>query len=83
MMLRTARCYDADSDTIIFANNKPFTREAYSSAGVDKTPERLFGFCKKMGVMQVDNAEYSLLSAITIFSGRFKQDPNKNYEPWP
>lgn len=71
MMLRCARRYDANTDSIVFANNLPYTRDSYNMAGVGDTAEPLFRFGKQMSVMKVDNAEYALLTAIVIFSGNF------------
>lgn len=70
MMLRCARRYDANTDSIVFANNLPYTRDSYNMAGVGDTAEPLFRFGKQMSVMKVDNAEYALLTAIVIFSGK-------------
>ena len=69
MMLRCARRYDANTDSIVFANNLPYTRDSYNMAGVGDTAEPLFRFGKQMSSMKVDNAEYALLTAIVIFSG--------------
>jgi ecdysone receptor len=69
MMLRCARRYDANTDSIVFANNLPYTRDSYNMAGVGDTAEALFRFGRQMSVMKVDNAEYALLTAIVIFSG--------------
>ena len=70
MMLRCARRYDEDTESIVLANNYPYTRAAYERAGLDAaTIEKNFKFCKKMSKMKVDNAEYALLTAIDIFSG--------------
>lgn len=74
MMLRCARRYDANTDSIVFANNLPYTRDSYNMAGVGDTAEPLFRFGKQMSVMKVDNAEYALLTAIVIFSGKFHFD---------
>ncbi len=52
----------------MFATNHPFTRDHYVKAGLDN--EALFQFCRRMSKMKVDNAEYGLLTAITIFSAR-------------
>ncbi|XP_076035687.1 ecdysone receptor-like isoform X2 [Oratosquilla oratoria] len=70
MTMRAARKYDADSDTIIFGNSYPYSREHYYMAGLDVTVGPLFKFCRQMYKMRVDNAEYALLTAITIFSER-------------
>lgn len=69
-MLRTGRRYDYQTDTIVFANNYPYTRENYNLAGCSKTADPLFNFCRHLCVMKVDNAEYALLTAIVIFSGQ-------------
>jgi len=69
MMLRCSRRYDTGTDSIVFANNVPFTRENYKSAGL-YNGDGLYNFCKSMCTMKVDNAEYAILSAIIIFSER-------------
>ncbi len=71
MMLRTARRYDFQTDTIVFANNHPYSRENYCMAGVGDSADPLFNFCRHMCTMKVDNAEYALLTAIVIFSGTY------------
>lgn len=70
MMLRMARRYDAASDSILFANNKAYTRDSYKMAGMADTIEDLLHFCRQMFSMQVNNVEYALLTAIVIFSDR-------------
>lgn len=57
------------SDSILFANNQPYTRDSYSIAGMGETIEDMLRFCRQMYAMKVDNAEYALLTAIVIFSG--------------
>jgi ecdysone receptor len=69
MMLRCSRKYDMKTDSIVYANNQPYTRENYKSASVGDSADALFNFCKTMCVLKVDNAEYALLTAIVIFSG--------------
>ena len=69
MMLRTARRYDAQSDSIVYANNQPHGRDSYTLAGMTGIIESLLRFCRAMYVLKVDNAEYALLTAIVIFSG--------------
>jgi ecdysone receptor len=69
-MLRCSRRYDTGTDSIVFANNVPFTRENYNSAGLSNG-DGLYNFCRSMCSMRVDNAEYAILSAIIIFSGEF------------
>ncbi|XP_034934351.1 ecdysone receptor isoform X2 [Chelonus insularis] len=70
MMLRMARKYDVETDSIVFANNQPYTRDSYSLAGMGETIEDLLRFCRHMYNMKVNNAEYALLTAIVIFSDR-------------
>ncbi|XP_015171083.1 PREDICTED: ecdysone receptor isoform X3 [Polistes dominula] len=70
MMLRMARKYDVQTDSIIFANNQPYTRDSYNVAGMGETIEDLLRFCRQMYAMKVNNAEYALLTAIVIFSER-------------
>lgn len=68
MMLRGARRYDPQTDSIVFATNHPFREENYDKAGLGN--EELFHFCRRMTRMKVDNAEYALVTAIAIFSER-------------
>ncbi|GFX35598.1 ecdysone receptor [Trichonephila clavipes] len=70
MMLRTARKYDMKTDSIVFANNQPYTRENYRSACMGDSADSIFHFCRTMCILKVDNAEYALLTAIVIFSER-------------
>lgn len=70
MMLRMARRYDVASDSILFANNRSYTRDSYKMAGMADTIEDLLHFCRQMYSMAVDNVEYALLTAIVIFSDR-------------
>ena len=73
-MLRGARKYDVKTDSIVFANNQPYTRENYKSASVGDSADAIFRFCRHMCDLRVDNAEYALLTAIVIFSGK---DPSR------
>ncbi len=68
-MLRCSRKYDIKTDSIVYANNQPYTRENYRSASVGDSADALFNFCRSMCILKVDNAEYALLTAIVIFSG--------------
>lgn len=70
MMLRMARRYDHNSDSIFFANNRSYTRDSYKMAGMADNIEDLLHFCRQMYAMKVDNVEYALLTAIVIFSDR-------------
>lgn len=69
MMLRMARKYDYNTNSIVFANNQPYTKDSYIRAGMGETIDDLLRFCRQMWAMKVDNAEYALLTAIVIFSG--------------
>ena len=71
MMLRCSRKYDIKTDSIVYANNQPYTRDNYSSASISYVADSLFNFCRRMCLLKVDNAEYALLTAIVIFSGMF------------
>lgn len=80
-MLRMARRYDVQTDSILFANNQPYTRESYTMAGVGEVIEDLLRFGRHMCSMKVDNAEYALLTAIVIFSGTVYAD--EGCVTWP
>lgn len=71
MMLRMARRYDVQTDSILFANNQPYSRDSYTMAGIGEVIDDLLRFGRHMYSMKVDNAEYALLTAIVIFSGRY------------
>ena len=68
-MLRGARKYDPQTDSIVFATNHPFTMDNYVRAGLGNAD--LFRFCRRMTNMKVDNAEFALMTAIDIFSERY------------
>lgn len=70
-MLRCSRKYDIKTDSIVYANNQPYTRENYRSAHVGHTADAVFSFCKNLCLLKVDNAEYALLTAIVLFSGTY------------
>lgn len=71
MMLRAARRYDAKTNSIVFGNSYPYTESEYETAGLGFSAPMLFRFCRNMCRMKVDNAEYALLAAMSIFSGRY------------
>ncbi|KAI1292844.1 Ecdysone receptor [Halotydeus destructor] len=70
MMLRCSRKYDIKTDSIVYANNQPYTRENYGSASIGDVAKFLFKFCRSMCLLKVDNAVYSFMTAIVIFSDR-------------
>lgn len=72
-MLRTSRRYDPKRDTIVLGNQTTswaYNREAYKQAGIGVATDAIFDFAKSMAKLKVDNAEYALLTAVTIFSGK-------------
>ena len=69
MILRMARKYDYQTDSIIFANNQPYSRDSYTLAGIGNIIDDLLHFGRLMYSLKVNNAEYALLTAIVIFSG--------------
>jgi hypothetical protein len=70
MALRAARCYDPNTKAIMLANGTPCTLENMLDTGLGKYAELVYDFCHNMFVCQTDNAEYALLTAISIFSGK-------------
>ncbi|XP_014370464.1 ecdysone receptor isoform X3 [Papilio machaon] len=70
MMLRVARRYDPETDSVLFANNKAYTRDNYRKAGMAYVIEDLLHFCRCIYTMSLDNVHYALLTAIVIFSDR-------------
>lgn len=70
MMLRVARRYDDGTGTILFANNQSYSSERYNHMGIGYLAEDLIHFCKQLFNLDVDNVEYSLITAIVIFSDR-------------
>lgn len=70
LMLRTSRQYDLGTDTVMMADGKPYSRSSLSYAGLGDLVPAMFSFCRTMGELRVDNAEYGLLAAISLFSER-------------
>jgi len=68
MMIRTARRYDPVKDTIVFSNNAAYDNSAYDMVGLRN--DDLFQFCRKVSKLRVDDAEFAILTAITVFSDR-------------
>ena len=69
MMLRTARRYDLDTNTVVFGDGVPFTKDSLKYAGLGSYADSMFNFCHGMALLGVDNAEYALLTALCIFTG--------------
>jgi ecdysone receptor len=70
MMLRSTRKYDIKTDSILFANNQPFTRENYRRAHIGDIADAMFNFCRSTVILRLDSAEYALITALIIFSER-------------
>nr|AUS83915.1 ecdysone receptor [Eisenia fetida] len=70
MMLRTARRYDPSSDSVIFGDGTAFNCDALRNGGLQDYVDDMFDFARRMSLLEVDNAEYGLLTAISIFSAR-------------
>ena len=68
MMIRTARRYDPVGDTIVFSNNDNYDTNSYNLVGLRN--DQLFQFCRKVSKLSLDNAEFALLTAISVFSER-------------
>lgn len=69
MSIRSARCYDLESQAIILGNGQPCTLENMKAASLGHYSELLYEFCHNMASFKTDNAEYALVTAICIFSG--------------
>lgn len=70
MSIRAARCYDLESQSIVFGNGQPCTVDNMKAAGLGHYAELLYEFCHNMASIKTDNAEYALFTAICIFSER-------------
>lgn len=70
MMLRSTRKYDIKTDSILFANNQPFTRDNYRKAHIGEIADAMFNFCRSTVILRLDPAEYALITALIIFSER-------------
>ncbi|ESO11616.1 hypothetical protein HELRODRAFT_108893 [Helobdella robusta] len=70
MMLRTARRYDPETNSIVFAHGTLFTPDSMILGGLKEIIGKMFEFSKSMNQLLVDNTEYALLIAISIFAER-------------
>lgn len=70
MMLRTARRYDPETNTVVFGTGTPFSQNSMAFGGLQGYVDTMFEFSRGMSQLYVDNAEYALLTAICIFSDR-------------
>ena len=69
MMLKILRKYDYQTDSIMFANNQPSSRDSYTPADKANIIDDLLYFGQLMYSLKVDKTEYVLLKAVAIFSG--------------
>jgi ecdysone receptor len=70
MMLRTARRYDPETNTVVFGDGTPFSSTSMAFGGLQSYVDSMFEFSKGMSLLYVDNAEYALITAMCIFSAR-------------
>ena len=72
MVLRAARRYDPETDTIVFGDGTPFSPStmAIAHCGLGEFVEAMFEFSRGMASLGVDNAEYALLISLCILSGQ-------------
>ncbi|KAJ8314271.1 hypothetical protein KUTeg_008832 [Tegillarca granosa] len=69
MAVRASRCYDPSTKSIVLANGIPLTVDNMKATGQPaEYTELVFKFCQDMSVLNTDNAEYALFTAICIFS---------------
>ena len=69
-VLRAARRYDPETDTVVFGDGSPFSPSsmALGHCGLSEFVEAMFQFSRSMASLGVDNAEYALLISLCIFS---------------
>lgn len=70
MMLRTARRFDPETNTVVFGTGTPFTQNSMAFGGLQDYVDTMFEFSRGMSQLYVDNAQYALLTAICTFSER-------------
>lgn len=70
LMLKSTKRYDIKTDSILFVNNQPFTRENYRKAHIGGIADAMFNFCRSTVILRLDPAEYALVTALIIFSER-------------
>ena len=70
MMLRSARRYHLPTQSIVFPDGAPYTKEHMRAGGLADFSDLMFDFCHKMGTIYTDNSEYALVTSICLFSGQ-------------
>ena len=67
LLLRTAMCYDAATDTIKLCG-ADYNLQSLNSIGLYN--QRVFDFCRQLARLGLDAAEYTLLTALIVFAAR-------------
>ncbi|EHB11128.1 Oxysterols receptor LXR-alpha [Heterocephalus glaber] len=69
MLLETSRRYNPGSESITFLKNFSYNREDFAKAGLQvEFINPIFEFSRAMNELQLNDAEFALLIAISIFS---------------
>ncbi|XP_042308251.1 oxysterols receptor LXR-alpha isoform X2 [Sceloporus undulatus] len=69
MLLETSRRYNPETESITFLKDLSYNRDDFAKAGLQfEFINPIFGFSKGMNELQLNDAEYALLIAISIFS---------------
>ena len=68
-MLRLSSNYNEDEDKIQFSNGVGLTRDQIEAGGFGTLTDTIFRFSRSLAQMDVDDTEFSLLSAICLISG--------------
>ncbi|CAI5763750.1 oxysterols receptor LXR-alpha isoform X1 [Podarcis lilfordi] len=69
MLLETSRRYNPETECITFLKDLSYNRDDFAKAGLQfEFINPIFGFSKGMNELQLNDAEYALLIAISIFS---------------
>ncbi|XP_062973577.1 oxysterols receptor LXR-alpha isoform X2 [Elgaria multicarinata webbii] len=79
MLLETSRRYNPETESITFLKDLSYNRDDFAKAGLQfEFINPIFGFSKGMNELQLTDAEYALLIAISIFSA---DRPNVQDQP--
>ncbi|KAL7992322.1 hypothetical protein Chor_016578 [Crotalus horridus] len=69
MLLETSRRYNPETESITFLKDLSYNRDDFSKAGLQiEFINPIFGFSKRMNELHLNDAEFALLIAISIFS---------------
>ncbi|XP_069888510.1 oxysterols receptor LXR-alpha isoform X1 [Dipodomys merriami] len=85
MLLETSRRYNPGSESITFLKDFSYNREDFAKAGLQvEFINPIFDFSRAMNELQLNDAEFALLIAISIFSAgpiNVPTDANETGEP--